>query len=118
MNFEHFVLKLPVFNPDQLLEFLDLSLILHFYAFKRLNKFLKDIDQRLSLLVILNIRLLAVSVKLHLMIQHFPELLVLINQHFQFILDFLIIILRIGRPIIVKFLDRLSEFGVDPDKFL
>ena len=81
------------------------------------TRFLENIDQRLSLFVILNVGFLAVSIKLHLVIQHFPELLVLINEHFQFILDFLIIILRIGRPIIVKFLDRLSEFRVDPDKF-
>lgn len=67
------------------------------------------------MLVILDVGFLAVLVDFHLVFEHFPELVVLVDEHFHLVLD-LLVVGTVG--VAVEFLNGLSQFGVDPDKLL
>ena len=112
MYFEHLLMEFFVLGLDQLLQFLNLALIFEFDALEGFDKLFEDIDKRLGLLVILDIGFFAVLVDLHLVFEHFPKLVVLVDKHFHLILD-LLVVWVVG--IAVEFFDRLGQFGVDPD---
>ena len=115
MYFDHLLLEFPVLDLDQLLQFLNLALVFQFDALEGFDELFEDIDQRFGLLVVLDVGLLAVLIDLHLVFEHFPELVVLVDEHFHFVLDLLVV--GVG-GVAVEFLDGLGEFGVDSDEFL
>ena len=112
MYFEHLLMEFFVLGLDQLLQFLDLALIFELDALEGFDELFEDIDKRLGLLVILDVGFLAVLVDLHLMFEHFPKLVVLVDKHFHFVLD-LLVVWVVG--IAVEFFDRLGQFSVDSD---
>jgi len=115
MNFDHFLLELLVFDLNQLLKLFYLVFVLEFDALEGLDEFFEDIDQRFGLFVVLDVRFFAVLVHFHLVVEHLPELVVFVDEHFHFIL-YLLGIGVVG--VAVEFLDGLGEFGINPDQLL
>lgn len=90
------------------------GLVLHLDVLERLNKFLENVDQALSLILIGNARFLLGLIAIDLILELFPEAVVLVDEHFESALDILILIEVVA--IVVQLLDGFGQLRVDFDE--
>lgn len=90
------------------------GLVFHLDVLERLDKFLENVDQALSLILIGNARFLLGLIAIDLILELLPETVVLIDEHFESALDILILIEVVA--IVVQLLDGFGQLRVDFDE--
>lgn len=90
------------------------GLVLHLDVLERLDEFLENVDQALSLILIGNARFLLGLIAIDLILELFPEAVVLVDEHFESALDILILIEVVA--IVVQLLDGFGQLRVDFDE--
>jgi hypothetical protein len=91
-----------------------LSLVFDLDVLERFDKFFEYVDKIFSLVIVLDDRFLSFVV-IHLALKLFPEIPVLVDEHFEPFFDVFVILVVVVA--VIELLDGLGEFVVDLNQF-